>query len=481
MTGGSGIGIGGVRLADGNNDGAQCGCFATVSRIQNSGSIAGLNNTNVSTLVTGEEWVIWVESVRAPWRLDRSVQAATLTVNHKDVEAVLGEPNSRWLRLQWQDVFWKSQLTWFIDPANSTALASDENDGLTAITPLLSTAEYRRRVFGANYTASPTINFLSASTVTDDGNFTGIKGTAIIFNIIGTPVKIGATGTIDAAVVPFAGNGRYTITDTSENWTTNGWVSTATNPRLVRNTAKTKHAWVKSYLGGGVASISQPTDASETAGFSNSNVDFVNGETYEVCSIPTLPTLQMDVNSGLTIVVRCMKITTGPLAPSGTLFGVLAGIVPASAMAWTESGTTPAFFNCFFGGVQSFFAIPIFRTCLALGASLQFYKSIDNTTNSLDLQNSGVAANGVAGSIGLLRAFDCTGAVFTARYGASPLVEGLVGTGNTGKLLVATKSVIYGGGTATAATTDANPFQLNAAVGAVTPVVDAVAGGAIYT
>lgn len=40
-----------------------------------------------------------------------------------------------------------AQATWFINPDNSTGLASDQNDGLTATTPLLTMAEYSARCF----------------------------------------------------------------------------------------------------------------------------------------------------------------------------------------------------------------------------------------------------------------------------------------------------------------------------------------------
>ncbi len=487
IVGGNRGGIGGVRGADGSSGsgggggGGQCGCFAISDTVHHTEAGGGLDTIDVSGLDVAEEWVYWVESVGAPFRLDRSPEAAGLTVDNITIEAVLGEANSRWVRLQWQNPTWQAQTVWYIDPTGGNG--NDENTGLTSLLPLATTAEYRRRVFGVVYpVAGATINFLSTSAVLDDGNFTGVKGEAgTVINLIGTPVKIGATGTIDAAVVPFLSNGRYTITDSSENWTANGWISTATNPRLIRNVAKTKHAWTKTDVGAGVVSISQPTDASETAGFSNGDVDFVNGESFEVCSVPTLPTIQADANAGVTIVLRCMKVTNGPMAAAGTLFGVLSGFAPSAALAWTETGTTPAFFNCFFGGLQSFFNIPVFKTCLAFGASLQFYKTIDNTTNFLDLQTSQCIANGVGGSLGFLRSFDNTSPPVTARYGAcGPLIESLVGTGNTGKLVIATFSSVFGGANIRAATTDLTPFVVNGYDTNSLPMVDLFAGGGIF-
>jgi len=68
-----------------------------------------------------------------------------------------------------------AQAAWFINPDNSTGLASDNNDGLTALTPLLTWAEYANRCFpsGARLLLkqSVTVTVLAATAQTINNMF----------------------------------------------------------------------------------------------------------------------------------------------------------------------------------------------------------------------------------------------------------------------------------------------------------------------
>ncbi len=68
---------------------------------------------------------------------------------------------------------WLTQITWFIDPANVSGLANDANSGATALLPLLTVAEFFRRLplttVYANVDQTTTVNLMSA--VTEDLQF----------------------------------------------------------------------------------------------------------------------------------------------------------------------------------------------------------------------------------------------------------------------------------------------------------------------
>src|SRR6185295_11243820 len=90
-----------------------------------------------------------------------------------------------------------AQATWFINPDNSTGLASDQNDGLTALTPLLTYAEYQarcfpggQRLFLKNSTTTITILAATAQSITsmffNFGADPSVPGTVAFVNIVGS-------------------------------------------------------------------------------------------------------------------------------------------------------------------------------------------------------------------------------------------------------------------------------------------------------
>jgi len=479
MVGGSGMGIGGVQLADGGQSSSSgagpLGFFASLDGVAT--GVTRLNSFDASTFIDpATEVVVWVETVQDFYRLDRS---SVLPVDATNVVAAFGLAGAQWLRMHVQNPTWQARLAWFIDPTSG----NDEADGGTSGTALKSVREYRNRVVGVQYVGSPTITFITGSVVLDDGNFTGINaapGFSVAIILQGTPVPIGAVGTFTGVTV-IAGNGRYLVTDTGipVSWSANTWVSTAAVPRMIRNVAKTKHAWVLTDQGGKTASLSQPVDTSETAGFSTNNSDFTIGESYEVCSIPSIPTLAVNGAGSLTVQLRCLGIGDGQISSGGTLLAALAAF---GTEAWTVEGTTRGLFACFVGGTsQSFFGITTLRKCAVMGAAITIIENANMPSTEWYLQGGSIVVNGGRGNLGTFHAWDCTAVVLTCRYGGSVEIQGLVGLGNTGKLLSANRAVIYGGALATAVTSDVTPFVLNTLAGATLPVVDQTAGGAIYS
>lgn len=107
-----------------------------------------------------------------------------------------------------------AQATWFINPDNSTGLASDQNDGLTALTPLLTLAEYSARCFPGGTrlflkNSTTTITILAAtaqSILTSFFNFgadPSVPGTVAFVNILGAvtqsaPMTLNAVTQINA-------------------------------------------------------------------------------------------------------------------------------------------------------------------------------------------------------------------------------------------------------------------------------------------
>jgi len=108
----------------------------------------------------------WVESVKDTWRWDAT---STLTADNITVANPLanGANPGRFIRELFAAPEWALQTTWVVDELNTSTLASDENDGFTATTPLLTNAEFNRRTSVGTVWAANTAyhyRFLSAPT-----------------------------------------------------------------------------------------------------------------------------------------------------------------------------------------------------------------------------------------------------------------------------------------------------------------------------
>jgi hypothetical protein len=121
----------------------------------------------------------------------------------------------RWLRQRVHIPHYTDQVPWFFDGQNVSGLASDENDGRTALTPLLTIAEFARRLAVAKYARNfgpYSWTLLSNVLTTDSFQWTfdldtigdvaqlydgGTEGRIIVINA--TPTVIG-TGTVGSYV-----------------------------------------------------------------------------------------------------------------------------------------------------------------------------------------------------------------------------------------------------------------------------------------
>ena len=128
-----------------------------------------LIDTSLAGLVDGTS-LAWVESVKDTWRWDATSTATADNITVCNPTANGANPG-RFIRELIPAPEWMFQTTWVVDVANSSATASDENDGLTAVTPLLTTAERRRRMGpGCIWKANTAyhIRYISGAPVADD-------------------------------------------------------------------------------------------------------------------------------------------------------------------------------------------------------------------------------------------------------------------------------------------------------------------------
>lgn len=110
----------------------------TISKVPPPGGVR-LVDIDTTSLTDGTQ--VWVRSVEDWFVIDKSSGASIdgITV------VAPGVGPGQWLRKLTGSERWRQQAAWFIDPANVSATASDENDGFTGATALLTDAERQRR------------------------------------------------------------------------------------------------------------------------------------------------------------------------------------------------------------------------------------------------------------------------------------------------------------------------------------------------
>jgi len=512
MVGGARAGIGGVRLADGSSDsggGGQCGCFPTVPTIVGDEGGGGLNDVDVSTLGTDETWVYWVESVKAPWVLDRSAQAAGLTIDNITITGVVGEPNSRWIRQQWQNPDWQAQTHWAIDHDNGDDenLGCGANDAAALLVPLRTTAEWRRRIDGAYYRSVVTVSVRRSNLTIvdeDDGNFSGFATSAdsgVSVDVVGVAtVLANGTGTL-SAVQTRSANLKQTITDAAQTWAANGLVSSTTKNCMIRKTNGAWHAFIVQAISATEVMITRPTNVSETPSTSpgNTQVNPAVNDTYQVCSLTPWPQIRTQAQGRVRAYLLDYIAATTPSAANNqtvsAAFGhrhILCGWRIAFAATLQPGGVT--LFTCNFASTvnvsQGNFTP---ASCGFLAAVVISFPTIISWEG---LENLFV---GTAATLSVRRGsqLTVTGILAMFDFGANtPLfidtlgvldfrgassASSMVGSGNTGKLIqVVEGGIVYQASNILAATTDTAPYVLNGISGTSLPMVDGVLGGAIY-
>lgn len=238
-----------------------------------------------SNFNTGQ--LAWVNSVGAYFALQQSA----LTVDGITVVAATGKGGSQWQRVAWLNLVWQAQLTWSVDPQNSTGTASDENTGVDDAHALLTMRELQRRVAGSRYVngeAARIVRLLSSMNATDGGYFDVLgSGTPAFsshtpfgsdswFTIVGVPTVV-YTGTIAApSQTAQGGNGDNHFTDA-------GAPTFSTANRIWhRTTGNGGYFWPMKDQGGGTFRISLVV-----ATFQNVRT-LTAGDAWQIQGLPTL-------------------------------------------------------------------------------------------------------------------------------------------------------------------------------------------------
>lgn len=226
----------------------------------------------------------YVQSVKAFFVLVTSAQATSAYVRL----AASGRPTFLWMRVLESETWW-SQATWYVDPANASGVADDENTGANAagagVGPLRTFAELGRRFRGRNMpgteAASYVVNLLSDTPDTDFPQMhIGSNARAGIINIsiTGVTTSIVAVGAITSAVA------RNAATNTANSITFTGFDFSPYVGKLVRLVATpTTTAVIEAAPSLGVAQLSQ-RDVNGTPGG-----DFTGGDNVEIPIFTKLP------------------------------------------------------------------------------------------------------------------------------------------------------------------------------------------------
>lgn len=154
---------------------------------------------------------------------------------------------------------WGIQPVWYVDPRNSTGLASDDNVGDTALNPLLTMTELAFRLSRPTIIrVPPTVNMLSAGTANDGFFYDLALDTDYDYpagvDIVGFATEL-ATGTLTAATPQNPATNAYeTITIAGFDWTP----YVGKRVRVVSGTNVGACGWVAKAVSTGVAVVSRP-------------------------------------------------------------------------------------------------------------------------------------------------------------------------------------------------------------------------------
>lgn len=135
--------------------------------------------------------------------------ANTQTPDNLTIVAASGKAGYNWIRLGLPSTRAAGQAAWYLDPANSSGHASDENDGKTSSTPLRTLSEHSRRLNRVLLTASTTFNLMSSQQAGDlpvySYRLPSTSGTAYV-TFLGTPTVLYA-GTVTSFTYATLGGG----------------------------------------------------------------------------------------------------------------------------------------------------------------------------------------------------------------------------------------------------------------------------------
>jgi len=284
--------------------------------------------------------LVWVTSRKRYFSLDKTSSAALTSGEVVATKSGTG----RWVSLDATTSFvWSLQTVWYLDPANASNAASDDNNGLTAGTPLLTGEELQRRLGTLQRTlnggSTVTVNVLSSGA---NLSFMGVKGT---INVVGTRTQIFAGTLTSATAINRAGNTPQIIqaSGLAGSWTALGGVS-----QRIRLTSGAT-------LGTAFIMVDDGTGnhQAETTPFVDSSGNSFNPagtENFVVESLSTIADITMDQVGVLELIVFVTdsQFTTLTKANAGQ---VIANGCKFAGQIWCLNSLTVT--GCFLGGVSS--------------------------------------------------------------------------------------------------------------------------------
>lgn len=386
------------------------------------------------------------------------------------------KPGYEWFRMLLSGAVNARVPAWFIDPSNTTGAASDENNGITATSPLLTWSEHARRLSTAQISTTVTVSVLSDQVTGDTPYYTcEFNGTAAALNFTGTtaavftstvtgytPCTVGASATDDNSLVDSAVPGG--------SWTAAGAMAKGL---LVRRTSGTViQCFAMKDKGAQTLRVSQPINNAATT----TQPNFAPGDTYEVTRLPLIRSLNLryPTTAQFPVGVKNFQCSGTDLRAIGKVFWQT---VYFTALVAAGAGT---YQNCCFnsssfvfsgnGGVMSFNG-----GCCFIGTGATRYEFLDAFVNTegnvvhsqgaqLFVESGSVTAN-------QWNVYDTTiSAVSTGVAARIQFLGFLNGSGNTSKMLSAVNaswitfsnaSIVNAG-----STTDPTPYKASTTVSA---------------
>lgn len=256
-------------------------------------NIAALIALDTTTIDDGG--VVAVKSVMDTWMLDK-----TSTLAPDGITVVPASGGGNWLRMEIPSQKWLLQPTFYIDPLTG----NDENTGLTAGVPLLTFAEWKRRV-GTRLEIPQTLyiqNDLTENLLFDMDN----EQVYVVLQGVRTTLYSGTVTAAQAWSTMVNTDGQVTDAAIPVSWTASGLVDKLIV--LTSGVGTGAAGWVARDLGGKKARYSPLIDANTFSTF-----DFAIGDTFDVVDLTK-------INGDLVVVGSCQVIPVDLAfsAPLGT-------------------------------------------------------------------------------------------------------------------------------------------------------------------
>ncbi len=394
---------------------------------------------------------------------------------------------------------YEAQAAWYIDPANSTGLASDSNSGATALLPLLTFKEHADRLANAILRQVTTVTVLSSQQVgdepvysvatTDDTSFTG----RLIF--VGTLTSI-HSGTVTTWSTGAGSNS----TDNGDRFVESGIPTSFTASGLLADkvvfvkTGGSKIWWAAADLGSKTLRVSRPSGTFGEA------ATLTNGDTYTANTFPKILGIRFtSAQAQASIIFRYLEIGPALTYPRP-------GIVQWEFCWFSTAGyhQPSSWVNCAFGAnvlVRGFSGAAsaqviggMIRNARPTFAGVNDFASYGRIT----IQGATAGLIATQGTImqhdGELAVYDTTGIAFESSYYSRVFFYGVTGVGgfvgntNSGTSAIRNykwSQTVYLASTLCVAGTFSNgtPIQLgddNYAVSALPLNQMATYGGGIY-